>query len=382
VNDVELRIVNPPFESPLTDLIIDLDHLRKKLLYGSTKPMIFFQLKNIFHMLESIASARIEGNNTTIAEYIETKISGTPGKQSEFVEIQNMEQCLEFIDKHVTDSRIDRAFISELHKMVVKELPAPPNGEGDRTPGVYRADNVKIKNSPHVPPDAISVQHYMEELLKFIEYDDKPKYDLLKIAIAHHRFVWIHPFRNGNGRTVRLFTYAMLVKYGFNVSAGRILNPAAVFCNNRAEYYDKLSQADRGTDNDILSWCEYVLKGLRIEIEKIDNLLEYTYLKSKILLPAISYSTERKFITDLEARILRKVVDLEEIKSSDISDIVPSRHNSERSRVIRRLLDSKMLIPIKKNARVYTLCFNNNYLLRGVIKSLIDNGFVRDELTK
>ena len=48
--------------------------------------------------------------------------------------------------------------------------------------------------------------------------DDSPKYDLLKVAIAHHRFVWVHPFSNGNGRTVRLFTYAMLVKLGFNVN--------------------------------------------------------------------------------------------------------------------------------------------------------------------
>jgi hypothetical protein len=36
-----------------------------------------------------------------------------------------------------------------------------------------------------------------------------------------------------NGRTVRLFTYAMLVKTGFNVNVGRIINPTAVFCSYR-----------------------------------------------------------------------------------------------------------------------------------------------------
>ena len=102
----------------------------------------------------------------------------------------------------------------------------------------------------------------MDELFDFINNQDNPKYDLLKAAIAHHRFVWIHPFRNGNGRTVRLFTYAMLVKLGFNVDVGRILNPTAIFCNNRDNYYHNLSVADNGTDADILSWCEYVLKGL------------------------------------------------------------------------------------------------------------------------
>jgi Fic family protein len=37
-----------------------------------------------------------------------------------------------------------------------------------------------------------------------------PKYDLMKVALARHRFAWLHPFSNGNGRVVRLLTYAML----------------------------------------------------------------------------------------------------------------------------------------------------------------------------
>ena len=65
-----------------------------------------------------------------------------------------------------------------------------------------------------------------------------PKYDLIKVALAHHRFGWIHPFGNGNGRVVRLLTYALLIKYGFNVKAGgRVLNPTAVFCNDQDRYY-------------------------------------------------------------------------------------------------------------------------------------------------
>ena len=130
----------------------------------------------------------------------------------------------------------------------------------------------------------------MEELLDFVNKDDSPKYDLLKTAIAHHRFVWIHPFRNGNGRTVRLFTYAMLVKAGFNVNVGRIINPTAVFCSNRNDYYNYLSSADSGTSEGMLSWIAYVLKGLKEEIEKIDKLPDCKFLRKEILLPAINSS--------------------------------------------------------------------------------------------
>lgn len=132
----------------------------------------------------------------------------------------------------------------------------------------------------------------MNELIDFVNREDSPKYDLLKAAIAHHRFVWIHPYGNGNGRTVRLFTYAMLVKTGFNVIIGRIINPTAVFCSNRNNYYNFLSEADKGTDEGIMTWVEYVLKGLEEEIEKIDKLSEYTFLRKEVLLPTISHSLE------------------------------------------------------------------------------------------
>ena len=87
-----------------------------------------------------------------------------------------------------------------------------------------------ITESKHLPPSPMAVDGYMDELIDFVSREDDPRYDLIKIALAHHRFVWIHPFTNGNGRTVRLFTYALLMKYGFRVeTAQRILNPTAVF---------------------------------------------------------------------------------------------------------------------------------------------------------
>jgi Fic family protein len=372
----DLKLVAPPFESELTNLIIELDYLRKKPLSGTTPPFIFFQLKHIFHMLESLASARIEGNITTVADYIETKIENSAGDSDALMEIQNMENCLEFIDKHIGNNNIDRAFISELHKMIVKDLPMPPAGEGDPTPGAYRSINVKIKGSNLILPDPISIRPYMDELFKFIATIDQPKYDLLKVAIAHHRFVWIHPFNNGNGRTVRLFTYAMLVKYGFRVNEGHILNPAAVFCNERQAYYHNLSLADTGIESNVLIWCNYVLKGLKVEIEKIDRLLEYDFLKNKILIPAIDYAFDRKFITDIESKILKKAIEKQELKAADITNIVTSKYGTGRSRVIQRLIDKKMLAPLTEGGRKYIIIFQNNYLLRVVIKLLNDEGFV------
>lgn len=378
----DLKLVEPSFGSALTDLIIELDYLRKKKLGGSTHPKVFFQLKHIFHTFESIGSARIEGNNTTIAEYIETKLLGSKKVPPSVREIQNIEKAMAFIEENVSEYPINRAFLSEMHKKIVDGLLPPPNGEGDLTPGEYRKINLGINQSTHKPPEWLRVDDYMHELLDFVNREDSPKYDLLKAAIAHHRFVWIHPFGNGNGRTVRLFTYAMLVKTGFNVNVGRIINPTAVFCSNRNDYYSNLAKADKGTDEGILFWTEYVLKGLKEEIEKIDRLLDYNFLKKEILLPAINQSLERKYVTDTESRILKRVADLQVIQAADIKEFFVGKADAEISRQIRKLIDKKILASEKEGARKYVMRFDNNYMLRSIIKSLGDKGFlpVRDEI--
>jgi Fic family protein len=371
-----LRLPEPTFGSNLTDLIIELDYLRRKPLSGSTHPKVFFQLKHIFHTLESIGSARIEGNNTTIAEYIETKLVETKKVPPGVKEIQNIEKAMAFVEDNVKDCPINRAFISEMHKMIVDGLQPPPEGEGDHKPGEYRKTNLKINKSTHTPPEWLKVEDYMNELLEFVNKEDAGKFDLLKAAIAHHRFVWIHPFGNGNGRTVRLLTYSMLVKTGFNVNIGRIINLTAVFCSNRNDYYSNLSIADNGTDEGILQWSEYVLKGLKEEIEKIDKLTDYDYLKKEILLPTISHSAERKYITDTESKILKKVIENQIVQAGDLKEFFVGKHNAEVSRQIKRLIDKKMLVPENEGTRKYILRFDNNYLLRGVIKSLGEKGFL------
>ena len=53
-----------------------------------------------------------------------------------------------------------------------------------------------------------------------------------------------------------------------------------------------------------------------------------------------------------------------------------------KSRIVARLRNKNMLIPTKKNWRIYTINFFNSYLLRWMIDSLKKNWFVSDFLNK
>lgn len=218
----------------------------------------------------------------------------------------------------------------------------------------------------------------MGELVDFVNRDDQRKYDLMKVALAHHRFAWIHPFGNGNGRVVRLFTYALLIKYGFRMTAedGRLLNPAAVFCADREKYYAMLSLADKGTDAALETWCTYVLTGVRDELNKVDRLADYRNLTAEILLPAIAHARERQWITEQEESVLRVAVLRKVVRSADLADAMPKSSPAQRTYQIRKLLANGMLQPTHREARQYTIGFSNSTLLRGVIKALTDQGFI------
>ena len=375
IPSIQIPVVR--FAMPITDLIMELQVLRYKVLGGSTPAYIFYQIRDIFQMMESIGSSRIEGNNTTLMDYVEsTKISEQTISDAEKIEeIRNIEIAMKYIEENIDNMQITLQFIRELHMLAVKGL--SPEFEGARHPGEFRQGNVRISGSSHTPVDFLQVPSLMQELVEFVNESSSEKYDLLRIAIAHHRFVWIHPFENGNGRVVRLFTYALLLKFVFK-SKDRIINPTAVFCSDRKEYYKHLSLADNGSDEGMIAWAEYMLKGLKSEIEKLDKLLDYSYLHPVILSEALKDAREREYITKEEAVILELALKKEErlIQSSDIAEVLPDKSKYDRSRVIRSLVDKKMLRPIKPGARKYFMYFSNNYLMRSILAQLDKNGFL------
>ena len=372
-----LRLLAPSFDSPLTGLIMELDHLRKQQLDSTTPAYLFYQLKRLFHLFESVGSARIEGNNTTVAEYIETKIEGetaSPRIDEGIQEIANIEFAMGYIEEYIGSGYpINETFLKAIQQIIVQDL----GREGDMYAGAYRPANVRIANSSHCPPESNLVPVYMEELFSFLRDDASFQFDLIKVALAHHRLVWIHPFNNGNGRTVRLFTYALLLHYKFGVDiADRIINPTAIFCSDRDRYYQMLSEADSGEEDKLLAWCEYVLSGLKVEIEKVKRLCDYDYVQRRILMPALDQALEREHITDMEHKILVIAVKKKELQSADLQELFEHKSAATRSAAIKKLVNQGMLCPFDNNKRKYYLQFRNNFLLRSIMQALDKEGFL------
>lgn len=138
----DLTLLNPRFDSPLVDVVTELEHLRRLQLGGTTPAPVFFQLKRIFHMLESLGSARIEGNHTTLADYIENRLEAQTATVSDQLrEMANIEEAMRYIDDHFEAGQdVTERLMRELHAMTTRQL----QREGDATPGAYRHGPVQI----------------------------------------------------------------------------------------------------------------------------------------------------------------------------------------------------------------------------------------------
>lgn len=358
----------PKFDSDLTNIILELEHLKNRPLKNTTSESVFLQLKSLLHAVEAVASARIEGNRTTIASYIEKRDDDSHKNDEQIIEISNLIDGLDFIDKYVMEEPISADFIKELHRVVVGEL----TNEGDKRAGTWRDEPRFIANAKHQPPEPYDVPDLMRELIDYINSDEGKQYDLLKIAIANHRFVWIHPFGNGNGRTDRLMTYALLCKKDYIApNRMRLFNPTAIFAGDRNKYYDMLALADDYKDEHILEWCEYFLSGVRDEIKKSESLADAEFVNKKILLPSVDRMEKAGVVSKLEGNILGRAVRLGIIKASDIKDLWGREVTSVAiAQQIKKLRDRNLIKATHEGGREYEISFENSELTRVTLEQM------------
>lgn len=369
-------MINPRFDSPITNTIFEIENMRNRYIHGSTPPWIFHDIKNIIYLMESVASARIEGNNTTLVSAAISSIENSEEEEiDEVKQFLNIRRGLDFIDETIkAGDDITLAIIRELHKIVVKNLPL--NKDGAEHPGQLKTRDNRINKSAAKTTSYLKVKEELEDLLRAVNMREAPQFDIINIALAHHRFTLIHPFENGNGRVARLFTYAMLVQKGFIHNAS-VLNPSSIFCIDRRRYYEILSVADKGIeagDDSLLEeWCLYVAEGIKEEIKRTMQLLDKKEVVEKVILPTLKRAVEIKALSDEERQILEVAVKKDVIQARDVSMIFggnSSANDRRRSRKLRELTDRGLLYYSKKK---YALTLSRNKELLPILLTEMSN---------
>ena len=111
---------------------------------------------------------------------------------------------------------------------------------------------------------------------------------LYTIAAAHHRFAWVHPFLDGNGRACRLQTHCALLPLSdglWSVNRG--------LARQRARYYELLANADMPRHGDLdgrgnlsekmlRAWCEFFIEVCEDQVQFMGQMLELDDIKKRL----------------------------------------------------------------------------------------------------
>lgn len=140
-------------------------------------------------------------------------------------------------------------------------------------------------NAGHViytpPRDSNVIRDRLENLIGFINNDEQFKIDhLLKMAIAHFQFEAIHPFRDGNGRTGRVFNINYLTNKG--LLDVPILFLSRYILDHKSDYYSGLmGVSQRG---DWQSWLLFMLRAVEnTSIQTFNKINDIVSAKDTIL---------------------------------------------------------------------------------------------------
>ncbi|GAA3931423.1 Fic family protein [Microbacterium soli] len=372
------RIPPLSFDSDLVATLFEIERLRADIGTGDTPRDTFAELQLLFDTVMSVVSARIEGNHTTVFEALD-HAGGEPADATDekLREITNIVSAARYLDSLDPAEPLTHLLIRDLHARTVAGLTT----EGDPTPGAYRKVDVAIRGSAHRPPSSPLVHAEMSSLLDFANAERPLHEQMMQIALAHHRFVWIHPFRNGNGRVSRLLTYAMLRRTIFATRGFSAVNPTAVFGNDRGAYISALESADTLSDDGTIAWASFFVRGIRDDIARLVRLQDRLHVIEALVGPSLDRLLRDGQVTADEHRVLHRVLDLGTVKAGDLSDVAPGSA-STRSRLIRDLLDRRLLRHSSEGPRFYRLSISQGPLAPRIIRQLDVLGYLPKMLSE
>ncbi|AOI72483.1 Fic family protein [Burkholderia ubonensis] len=175
-------------------------------------------------------SNAIEGNTLTLRETKVVLEGITVGGKSlrEHFEATNHRDAIVYVEDIVSKAEaLSEWQIRNIHSLVLKGIDVDEAGR-------YRRENVVIAGASTTPPDFM---HLPVDMAALIDWYEKAAgmHPVERAAELHTRFVKIHPFVDGNGRTGRLLLNFELMKAGYP--------PAIIRKEDRLAYYDSLDKA-------------------------------------------------------------------------------------------------------------------------------------------
>ncbi|HBF5726263.1 TPA: Fic family protein, partial [Clostridioides difficile] len=258
----------------------------KELYYHETENIL-----NLINEIDKLTSSKIfktieDKNDLALESYYSSVIEGAfltrkiaksiirgkmkPSNKSEYM-IYNNHRALEYgLDN--LDKLYSHKFIYDLHHIL---------GENclDSEEYEYRTEKVYVCDSKgeiiHIGLEPLKIYDFMSKLIDFME--NSKVSNLIKSAIIHFYFVYVHPFSDGNGRTSRALSYLYLIDKGYDTF--KEFSISYMISKNRTKYYKAILDVEN-KGNNLTVFIEFMLKSIIQSINEMRNMHDRKSLES------------------------------------------------------------------------------------------------------
>lgn len=314
-------------------------------LNGKSYPKpILYQMERTAREVSTYASVSIEGNPLPLTDVKQILKSKPENIHLSEQEVINYNHALSSLNKKLSGQPLEfnLKLLLSIHRQVMAQI-APEHQTGKlRQKPVFVNDPRKGK-TVYWPPDAKNVEILLNKLVSFLT-NNKGKMDPLVLAgLFHKQFVIIHPFMDGNGRTVRLATKALLADMGLNTF--HLFSFENYYNRNVTNYFKNVgvlgNYYDISASINFTSWLTYFTEGVVDELLRVKKELKTLTLPTpeNQLLPhhetIIAFIKEKGFIND---RLYKKLT---------------QRAKATRTLDFKKLINMKIIERRRKGKNIY-----------------------------
>ncbi len=373
----------PPGQKGLEDMAMELAK-KGSALAGTLHPIVQKSIGDLVRSMNCYYSNLIEGHDThprDIDRAMAEDFSADPEKRDLQLEAKAHIQVQEMIDKGESPRNIpSQEFLLWVHYEFCSRLPEsllwvedPKTGKKLKViPGEIRTDEVIV--GKHVPPLAENLDRF---LTRFEEAYSPQQLSgvqqIIAIAASHHRFAWIHPFRDGNGRVARLYSHAYFLHTDIGCSLWSVSRGLA---SNVEQYKAALMAADSPRQGDLdgrgnlsqqtlIDFCSFFLSTCIDQVDFMSSLLSTDELLNRMDM-YIKEEVSAKRLLKGSFALLREALYAGEFKRSKAEEITGYQERQAR-KILTKLVSKGYLISDTERAAV-RLGFNHHALERWLPK--------------
>jgi len=250
----------------MQELLLQVQEKKKRL--DRLRPLSDAQvknLKNVYDIQLTYNSNAIEGSTLT---YSETKLILNEGitiggkSVNEHLETINHQEAISFIESmaNIDTKEITTVDIKNIHHLILK-------GIDKLNAGSYRKQNVGVVKQDGEIHNFVEPLNIDEEMNSFIDWlhTQTITEPILLATLVHLKFVSIHPFIDGNGRTARLLMNLILLQNGY---------PQAIIKNsNRVNYIQAIEKYQQSGNDEYDEFYEVVLNSINDSLDLYSTII-------------------------------------------------------------------------------------------------------------